>query len=141
MKVKQEKRIAVIVMVGALVVLGWFFAKWMMKKKSGEGGSDSGSGSGSSGGGGGSSSGGSSVFPLKRNSRGSEVRCLQRWLTDTKNGITPGMLNWTGTTVYSHPAVTEDGIFGPKTEASFKAATGYTACSKDYYDKMKIYNH
>lgn len=138
---KQEKRIAVVIMVGALVVLGWFLAKWLMGRKETSSEGVSGGGSSSSGG----SSGGSSsslytsdAFPLRKGSGGARVSHLQKWLNYTKDGILPGQLAWSGTTVFPHSSVTVDGKFGANTEAVFHKATGYTSCNDSYYNLMRM---
>lgn len=147
---RQERRFAVVIMVGALVLLGWFLAKWLMSKGSSQSddGQD-GSGSGGSWGGGSSGSGGGggsftldSAFPLKRGSRGAEVLHLQKWLNATTGGKYRGVTaGWTKPTVNAHQAIDEDSIFGANTEAALYGASGYKTCSKSYYDTMDMANY
>lgn len=149
---REERRFAVVVMVAALVVLGWFLAKWLMSRGASQ--SDGGQGGGSSSGGswgGGSSSGGGggggsfaldSAFPLKNGSRGAEVLHLQKWLNATTAGKYLGVTaGWLKPTVNAHQAIAEDSIFGSNTEAALYGASGYKTCSKSYYDTMDMGNY
>ncbi|MCQ2959547.1 MAG: hypothetical protein MJ198_05090 [Bacteroidales bacterium] len=61
------------------------------------------------------------TFPLKQGSQGEEVRKLQAALNKKNtSGIT----------------ISEDGIFGPKTESLLVAVTGKTSLTKREYKKL-----
>lgn len=124
---KQEKRIAVIIMVAALVVISIIVARWLTKHKSTDSGDTSDE----------PTSGGNTQtasFPLRRGSRGTQVTQLQRWLNTNTSGLiydtSDGLIY-----VSQHNSVGVDGQFGAETERELKAATGMTEVSKDYFTK------
>lgn len=131
----MDKKYKIVLIVAALVLAAILVARWLTGKSSAKSGSESDSG-GNNSGGGGSNGNASATFPLHKGSRGQEVRQLQRWLNSNVMGLiydTPdGMIY-----VSRHNSVSVDSIFGDKTEAALKAATGMTEVSKDYF--MKTY--
>lgn len=80
----------------------------------------------------------SSVFPLKFGSQGAEVRHLQSWLNST--GSMPPYINL-DSTIQPHNAINVDGIFGVKTLAALKAATGgmYSYVTRAYYELKNMH--
>lgn len=133
---KEEKRIAVVIFVGCLVVIGIFVAKWIIKRKEegkdftfgiGRGGSEDNSSGNQT----------ESVFPLKKGSRGAEVKHLQGWLNATSNQYVS--LNY-DPLVQPHDAVDVDSIFGPKTEAALLQAINCKTVSEDYYKLKNMKN-
>lgn len=123
----KKNTLKVILIVGVLVILGVILARWLMKNRNTDMSSD-GSSEDSSGSGGTYQNTG---FPLKRYSRGDEVKHLQSWLNATGNirGIS---LNY-DPTIADHDTLNVDGKFGYLTERSLKQATGMTSVTQAYY--------
>lgn len=124
---KKKNTLKVILIVGVLVILGVILARWLMKNKNTDTSSD-GSSEDNSGSGGTYQNTG---FPLKRYSKGDEVKHLQSWLNATGNirGIS---LNY-DPTIADHDTLNVDGKFGYLTERSLKQATGMTSVTQAYY--------
>lgn len=73
----------------------------------------------------------SSVFPLKRGSKGAEVKALQRKINE-----------WTSFNYFRlqakppHQSLSADGDFGPKTEANVKFVFGTNTVTQSQYNKF-----
>lgn len=126
----KANALKVTVIVSVLVILGVVVAKWLMKKTNNTGESDSESVTENS------SDIGSSTyqntgFPLRRGSKGSEVKHLQSWLNATGNVL--GFSRNYDPMIAAHNNLTVDGKFGVLTETSLKQATGMTSVTQAYY--------
>lgn len=132
----KKKKVFILLAMLILGITTFLVVKRYIGSKSSEsqGGTNDGSG-GNTGG----SVANSKVFPLKRLSQGAEVRHLQRWLNST--GPYPPYAN-IDATIQPHNSINVDGIFGPRTEAALKTATGgiYTYVTKAYYDMKNMQN-
>lgn len=128
---KEERKIAVIIMVGALVILGWFLAKWLLSKSKStttdttEGGTTE----------------TVATFPLRKGSGitlpgSAEVTHLQKWLNAT---AVPGMSAANG--ILPHSQVAVDGKFGSETESSLFTATGLKQVTQAYYLAKGMQNY
>lgn len=132
----KKKKVFILLAVVILGITTFFVVKRYIGGRSSEpqGGADN-----ASGGNAGGSVANSKAFPLKRGSQGAEVRHLQRWLNST--GSFPPYVN-IDPTIQPHNSISVDGIFGPKTEAALKTATGgiYSYVTKAYYDMKNMQN-
>lgn len=131
----KKKKVLIILAVLILGITTFFVVKrYLGNKASATDGDTSGSGSTSS-----NSTPNTKAFPLKRLSQGAEVRHLQSWLNAT--GPYPPYRNL-DSQIQPHNTINVDGIFGPKTEAALKTATGgvYSYVTKAYYDMKNMQN-
>ena len=131
----KKKKVLIILAVLILGVTTFFVVKrYLGNKAAATDGDTSGSGSTPS-----SSTPNSKAFPLKKGSQGAEVRHLQRWLN--ASGPYPPYQNL-DSQLQPHNAINVDGIFGIKTEAALKTATGgiYSYVTKAYYDMKNMQN-
>ena len=131
----KKKKVLIILAVLILGITTFFVVKrYLGNKASATNGDTNGNGDNQ-----GSSTPNTEAFPLKRGSQGAEVRHLQRWLN--ASGPYPPYQNL-DSQLQPHNAINVDGIFGPKTEAALKTATGgiYSYVTKAYYDVKNMQN-
>lgn len=128
---KEEKKIAVIIMVGALVILGWFLAKWLINKSKTTTTDTTTDGSSEA----------AATFPLRKGSGitlpgSEEVTHLQKWLNAT---AVPGMS--AASEILPHSQVAVDGKFGSETENSLYTATSMKQVTQAYYLSKGMQNY
>jgi len=97
----MKKRIVIIIAIAAVLGIAIFFIVKKTKQKNGASNSTGG------------------IFPLKKGSRGTEVKNVQNML----NKIIPADIE-------------VDGIFGPKTESSLQQKVGLIQLTKKQYEKF-----
>ena len=117
----KKKIIIIIVVLAVLGVVTYFIVKKVKQKNATNNNATKGSGS-SSGSTPGTTVTGSAVFPLKNGSKGAEVKRLQQRL----NNVIPTML----------VRLTEDGVFGPKTETALFNTVGLKQLTQNQYNKF-----
>lgn len=131
-KLQKEKRIAVVIMVAGLVIIGYYLAKWLMNKdKSLESGSEETPNE--------PITVTASDFPFGYGSRGEKVACLQRFLNIINNQWSKTSAGWAYVQNRNLPTLVVDGIWGDKTEAVFKGIFSHkTNCDKALWDNYNI---